>query len=45
MGDNAFDAYSIIRNAAYASVSNNTRVAMQNMVSNDIQNVTISGLP
>lgn len=44
MGDGTSDAYSTIYNQVWDGGSTNTRMIMQNMVSGDIQTVSISGL-
>lgn len=46
MGDGTSDSYSnMIRNQVYPADQNYTKLNMINMVSSDIQNVTITGLP
>ena len=45
MGDGSSDSYANgIRNYIYTSDQNNTKLQLNSMVSNDIQNVTINGL-
>jgi len=44
MGDGTNDAYSTIRNQVSTSDTTLTSLSMQNMVSNDIVNVSITGL-